>query len=439
MERFGVPKNIVGFVLPTGYSFNLDGITLYLSLASVFVAQLAGVHDDARPAADDDADADADEQGRGRRAARARSSSSRRRSTQFGLPLEGAAILLGIDQIMDMGRTAVNVMGNCIATVGRRALGRRVRRRRRCGRSRRRAARPPDADRGRRRARAARRRDRPRMPRRATTSSRFDRADARHHRRRGGGRGDGARRARTSSSTAPAYNDVDGAEDHPVDALDVNAFAVRALARAARAHRRDARALQHRLRLRRHGVGAVHRRRIAPNPRSVYAASKLLGEWFALDAPRAYVLRVESLFGRARRADRAEGQRRRASCKALLAGAIAAQSSRIARSRRPTSIDAARATRQLLERPRRPGLYHCVNSGLVHVARVRAGAGAAARRRAAPHARCAWRTCRFARPRPLYCALSNAKLRDAGIDMPTWQDALARYVAATGAPSSTRD
>ena len=43
MERFGVPKNIVGFVLPTGYSFNLDGTTLYLSLASVFVAQLAGV------------------------------------------------------------------------------------------------------------------------------------------------------------------------------------------------------------------------------------------------------------------------------------------------------------------------------------------------------------------------------------------------------------
>ena len=116
MERFGVPKNIVGFVLPTGYSFNLDGTTLYLSLASVFVAQLAGVHDDVRPAAGDDADADADEQGRGRRAARARSSCSRRRSTQFGLPLEGAAILLGIDQIMDMGRTAVNVMGNCIAT-----------------------------------------------------------------------------------------------------------------------------------------------------------------------------------------------------------------------------------------------------------------------------------------------------------------------------------
>ena len=70
MERFGVPKNIVGFVLPTGYSFNLDGTTLYLSLASVFVAQLAGVAADPRAADGDDADADADEQGRRRRAAR---------------------------------------------------------------------------------------------------------------------------------------------------------------------------------------------------------------------------------------------------------------------------------------------------------------------------------------------------------------------------------
>jgi proton glutamate symport protein len=102
MEQFGVPKNIVGFVLPTGYSFNLDGTTLYLSLASVFQLVMmltlmltskgvAGVP----------------------RAALVVLTAT---LTQFGLPLEGAAILLGIDQIMDMGRTAVNVMGNCIAT-----------------------------------------------------------------------------------------------------------------------------------------------------------------------------------------------------------------------------------------------------------------------------------------------------------------------------------
>jgi proton glutamate symport protein len=115
MERFGVPKNIVGFVLPTGYSFNLDGTTLYLSLASVFVAQLAGVHLSfghqlvmmltlmltSKGVAG---------------VPRAALVVLTATLTQFGLPLEGAAILLGIDQIMDMGRTAVNVMGNCIAT-----------------------------------------------------------------------------------------------------------------------------------------------------------------------------------------------------------------------------------------------------------------------------------------------------------------------------------
>jgi len=116
MERFGVPKNIVAFVLPLGYSFNLDGSTLYLSLASVFVAQLAGVH-----------------MSMGQQLVmmltlmlaskgvagvpRAALVVLTATLTQFDLPLEGAAVLLGIDQIMDMGRTAVNVMGNCMATV----------------------------------------------------------------------------------------------------------------------------------------------------------------------------------------------------------------------------------------------------------------------------------------------------------------------------------
>jgi len=115
MERFGVPKNIVGFVLPTGYSFNLDGTTLYLSLASVFVAQLAGVQMTfgqqlimmltlmltSKGVAG---------------VPRAALVVLTATLSQFSLPIEGAAILLGIDQIMDMGRTAVNVMGNCIST-----------------------------------------------------------------------------------------------------------------------------------------------------------------------------------------------------------------------------------------------------------------------------------------------------------------------------------
>jgi proton glutamate symport protein len=115
MERFGVPKNIVGFVLPTGYSFNLDGSTLYLSLASVFVAQLAGVPMSIGQQLVMMLTLMLTSKGVAGvpRAALVVLAAT---LTQFGLPLEGAAILLGIDQIMDMGRTAVNVMGNCIAT-----------------------------------------------------------------------------------------------------------------------------------------------------------------------------------------------------------------------------------------------------------------------------------------------------------------------------------
>ena len=115
MEQFGVPKNIVGFVLPTGYSFNLDGTTLYLSLASVFVAQLAGVSMTLGQQLVMMLTLMLTSKGVAGvpRAALVVLTAT---LTQFGLPLEGAAILLGIDQIMDMGRTAVNVMGNCIAT-----------------------------------------------------------------------------------------------------------------------------------------------------------------------------------------------------------------------------------------------------------------------------------------------------------------------------------
>ena len=114
MERFGVPNRIVAFVVPLGYSFNLDGTTLYLSLASVFVAQLAGVQMSVSQQLVMMLTLMLASKGvagvpRGALVVLAAT------LTQFNLPLEGAAILLGIDQIMDMGRTAVNVMGNCIA------------------------------------------------------------------------------------------------------------------------------------------------------------------------------------------------------------------------------------------------------------------------------------------------------------------------------------
>ena len=116
MERFGVPKNIVSFVLPTGYSFNLDGTTLYLSLASLFVAQIGGVSLSLGQQLVMMLTLMLTSKGVAGvpRAALVVLTAT---LTQFGLPLEGAALLLGIDQLLDMGRTAVNVMGNCVATV----------------------------------------------------------------------------------------------------------------------------------------------------------------------------------------------------------------------------------------------------------------------------------------------------------------------------------
>ena len=115
MERFGVPKNIVAFVVPMGYSFNLDGTTMYLSLASVFVAQLAGVQMTIGQQVAMMLTLMLSSKGvagvpRGALVVLAATLS------QFNLPLEGAAILLGIDHAMDMGRTALNVTGICMAS-----------------------------------------------------------------------------------------------------------------------------------------------------------------------------------------------------------------------------------------------------------------------------------------------------------------------------------
>ena len=123
MERFGVPRHIVGFVMPTGYSFNLDGSTLYLAMASVFVAQAAettmGWH-----------------MAFGQQitmmltlmltskgvAAVPRASlvillATLNTFVPEGLGPIGVAIIFGVDELMDMGRTCVNVIGNCLATV----------------------------------------------------------------------------------------------------------------------------------------------------------------------------------------------------------------------------------------------------------------------------------------------------------------------------------
>ena len=115
MEKFGVPKSIVSFVMPMGYTFNLDGSTLYLTLATLFCAQIAGI------------DLSIEQQlmimltlmltSKGIAGVpRVSLVILTGTLTSFGLPVAGVAILLGIDQILDMGRTTVNLIGNCIAT-----------------------------------------------------------------------------------------------------------------------------------------------------------------------------------------------------------------------------------------------------------------------------------------------------------------------------------
>jgi len=115
MEEFGVPRKIVAFVMPTGYSFNLDGTTLYLSLATIFVAQISGIH------------LPFDRQllivftlmltSKGVAGVpRASMVILLGTAASFGLPTWPIYIILGIDELMDMARTSVNVLGNCLAT-----------------------------------------------------------------------------------------------------------------------------------------------------------------------------------------------------------------------------------------------------------------------------------------------------------------------------------
>lgn len=227
-----------------------------------------------------------------------------------------------------------------------------------------------------------------------------------------------------------AYNHVDEAERQPVAALEVNALAVRSMARATA----DA------------GGTFVHystdfvfdgtatrpyREDDPPNPRSVYAASKLLGEWFAADAPRHYVLRVESLFG---------GARRKSSVDRIVDGLVAGDPVRafVDRTVSPSYVeDVALATRALLAGGVAPGLYHCVNGGACTWYEL---ADEAARLLEVRPTLVPARAAETAMPasRPLYCALSNAKLASAGIQMPTWQEALGRHIAKVRALPPSR-
>jgi proton glutamate symport protein len=115
MEEFGVPRRIVAFVLPTGYSFNLDGSTLYLAVASVFVAQAAGIDMSLKSQVLMMVTLMLTSKGVAAvpRASLVILSGA---LSQFNLPLEGVAVILGVDAVMDMARTSINLVGNCLAT-----------------------------------------------------------------------------------------------------------------------------------------------------------------------------------------------------------------------------------------------------------------------------------------------------------------------------------
>lgn len=116
MEKFGVPRNIVSFVMPTGYTFNLDGSTLYLAMAVIFSSQIVGINLDINQQLVIMLALMLTSKGI---AGVPRVSLIVLAGTlaSFNIPILGVAILLGIDQILDMGRTTVNLIGNCVATV----------------------------------------------------------------------------------------------------------------------------------------------------------------------------------------------------------------------------------------------------------------------------------------------------------------------------------
>ena len=226
-----------------------------------------------------------------------------------------------------------------------------------------------------------------------------------------------------------AYNDVDGAETDPVAAMQVNAFGVRSLAAAAR---ETGAVLVH------YGTDFVfdgtadepYTEEIPPNPQSVYATSKLLGEWFASDTDH-YVLRVESLFGGSAAND-ADGLPRGSSVDRMADAILSDREVRAFDDRTvsPSFVeDVADATLALL-RTRAPfGLYHCVGSGMgtwVDVVQELARY----LNRPARIVPVQMADFDMKANRPKFCALSNAKLARVGVSMPTWQDALARF--ATG-------
>lgn len=223
-----------------------------------------------------------------------------------------------------------------------------------------------------------------------------------------------------------ADTDVDGAETHATRALEINGFAVGVLARVAR----DvcATLLHFSTDFVFDGRSEVpYTERDATNPKNTYALSKLLGEWFAVEADPHYVLRVESLFG----GPAVLSSSRRSSIDRVAEAIALGGECRVFvdRTVSPTyAVDLAEAARAIVDREPEPGLYHCVNSGFctwhelaLEIQRL-LGKTATVTPVSMKHVK-------LVAERPAFAALSNEKLAAAGISMPTWQDALSRYLA----------
>lgn len=219
-----------------------------------------------------------------------------------------------------------------------------------------------------------------------------------------------------------SYNLVDQAEDDAEAALRVNALGVRVLARAASEH----------------GATLVHystdfvfdgrastpyTEEDAPNPLSVYASSKLLGEWFALESKTAYVLRVASLYG---------GSRAKSSVDRIVDAIIDGREARVFSDRTgsPSHISDVAAATAALVKEGAPGLYHCVGSGsCTWLDLAREAARLLGRERDGLLRPVLLSDVPMRAVRPKFSALSNAKLSGV-MAMPAWEDGLARYIAA---------
>lgn len=222
------------------------------------------------------------------------------------------------------------------------------------------------------------------------------------------------------------YNNVDQAQHDQEAAMNANAFAVRMLARAA--SDLDALLVHYSTDFVFSGAAATpYTEADRPEPQSVYAQSKLLGEWMAADAPQHYVLRVESLFG---------GPMRKSSIDRIAEAVGAGGTAPVFVDRvvSPSFVhDVVAASAHLLRTRPAFGVYHCVNSG--HATWLEVGReivrllGKSER----SLTRVQVKDVTLAASRPQFAALDNAKLAAAGFVMPSWQDAIRRYLAGPAA------